>query len=121
MLSANRNGRLRRLWGRCFAALYEPAMRATEEGGNAARRAALLARARGTVVELGAGTGLNLPHYPEGVELVLTEPEEPMARRLEERLRARAAERARPALAARGLGARRPAPTPSSPRWCCAR
>ena len=61
-------------------------MRATENGGNAARRAAVLAHARGTVVELGAGTGLNLPHYPPDVELVLTEPEPPMSRRLLERL-----------------------------------
>ena len=61
-------------------------MQATENGGNAARRAAVLAHARGTVVELGAGTGLNLPYYPPDVELVLTEPEPPMARRLLERL-----------------------------------
>jgi SAM-dependent methyltransferase len=79
------HGRLQSAWGRCFAAVYEPLMQATEKGGNAERRAALLARARGTVVELGAGTGLNLPHYPEDVELVLTEPERPMARRLLER------------------------------------
>jgi SAM-dependent methyltransferase len=81
------HGRLQSAWGRCFAAIYEPLMQATENGGNAARRAAVLARARGTVVELGAGTGLNLPHYPPDVELVLTEPEPPMARRLLERLR----------------------------------
>jgi ubiquinone/menaquinone biosynthesis C-methylase UbiE len=38
------------------------------------------------VLELGAGTGLNLAHYPPGVEqLVLTEPEEPMLARLRER------------------------------------
>ena len=80
------HGRLQSAWGRCFAAIYEPLMQATENGGNAERRAAVLAHARGTVVELGAGTGLNLPHYPTDVELVLTEPEEPMARRLLERL-----------------------------------
>jgi SAM-dependent methyltransferase len=80
------HGRLQSAWGRCFAAIYEPLMQATENGGNAERRAAVLARARGTVVELGAGTGLNLPHYPTDVELVLTEPEQPMARRLLERL-----------------------------------
>ena len=80
------HGRFQRAWGRCFAAIYEPLMQATEQGGNAERRAAVLALARGTVVELGAGTGLNLPHYPADVELVLTEPEPPMARRLLERL-----------------------------------
>jgi SAM-dependent methyltransferase len=80
------HGRLQSAWGRCFATIYEPLMQATENGGNAERRAAVLARARGTVVELGAGTGLNLPHYPTDVELVLTEPEQPMARRLLERV-----------------------------------
>jgi SAM-dependent methyltransferase len=80
-------GRVSQLWGRVFAAGYDRALERTESQGNAARRAALLAHARGVVVELGAGTGLNLQHYPEDVaDLVLTEPEEPMARRLEARL-----------------------------------
>jgi ubiquinone/menaquinone biosynthesis C-methylase UbiE len=40
------------------------------------------------VLEIGAGTGLNLAHYPnEFDELVLSEPVGPMARRLEARLR----------------------------------
>jgi ubiquinone/menaquinone biosynthesis C-methylase UbiE len=77
-----------RLWGRAFAAFYDRMMAATERKGNADRRAALLAGARGTVVELGAGTGLNLKHYAPEVELVLTEPEAPMARRLRERVEA---------------------------------
>ena len=38
-------------------------------------RADLLAGASGRVVELGAGTGMNLPFYPAAVESVLaTEP-----------------------------------------------
>jgi ubiquinone/menaquinone biosynthesis C-methylase UbiE len=76
-----------RLWARVFAATYDRALDRTERRGNVARRAALLADAYGVVVELGAGTGLNLPHYPAGADLILTEPEEPMARRLEARLR----------------------------------
>lgn len=79
---------LARLWGRGFAAIYDRALQRTEAHGNAERRARLLAGARGTVIELGAGTGLNLAHYPADVELTLTEPEEPMARRLEQRLSA---------------------------------
>ena len=50
----------------------------------------LLGHATGRVVEIGAGTGLNLPLYPRTVdELVMTEPVAPMASRL-----ARRAERA---------------------------
>jgi ubiquinone/menaquinone biosynthesis C-methylase UbiE len=58
-----------------------------ERAGLADRRHELLSRAYGSVVEVGAGTGANLAHYPAAVrELVLLEPEEPMARRLEGRL-----------------------------------
>jgi ubiquinone/menaquinone biosynthesis C-methylase UbiE len=73
-------------WGRFFAATYERLMKDTEEAGMRERRRDLVARAQGSTVELGAGTGLNFGHYPEEVsELVLTEPFEPMARRLRER------------------------------------
>jgi ubiquinone/menaquinone biosynthesis C-methylase UbiE len=79
------------LYGRLFARVYDGALADTEAAGLAARRAALLAKARGRVLELGAGTGLNLPHYPPQLELlVLTEPEEPMRRRLRERADGRA-------------------------------
>ncbi len=78
------------LWGRIFATLYEPVLKASERNGLSDLRAGLLARARGRTLELGAGTGLNLPHYPaEVTELVLTEPEGPMAAKLEGRVRAR--------------------------------
>jgi ubiquinone/menaquinone biosynthesis C-methylase UbiE len=70
-------------WGRMFAAIYERSLAATEEAGLADRRRALLARASGSTLEIGAGTGLNLEHYPDAVtELVLAEPGEHMARRL---------------------------------------
>lgn len=79
-------GALTRAWGRCFAALYNTLLWRTEHRGNAERRRRLLASAEGRVVELGAGTGHNLQHYPEGVELTLTEPHGPMAQRLAKRL-----------------------------------
>jgi len=78
------------LWSRIFAAAYEPLLRSSERNGLAGLRAGLLTQARGRTLELGAGTGLNLAHYPAAVtELVLTEPEAPMATKLEQRVRER--------------------------------
>jgi ubiquinone/menaquinone biosynthesis C-methylase UbiE len=76
------------LYGRIFAGMYDRMLAAAEEAGLADQRAEVLAHARGRVLEIGAGTGLNLARYPAGGvdELVLAEPEEPMARRLRERL-----------------------------------
>jgi ubiquinone/menaquinone biosynthesis C-methylase UbiE len=77
------------VWGRVFAAIYDKALAGSEEAGLTEKRHELLAQARGRVLEIGAGTGLNLQHYPEGVgEIVFTEPEEPMAKRLEGKLAA---------------------------------
>jgi ubiquinone/menaquinone biosynthesis C-methylase UbiE len=51
------------------------------------RRRTLVAEAHGVVVEIGAGTGLNLAHYSDAVdELILTEPEPGMRRKLARRL-----------------------------------
>jgi ubiquinone/menaquinone biosynthesis C-methylase UbiE len=77
------------LSGRVFAALYDPLMAGTEKAGLADRRRQLLEQVRGRVLEVGGGTGANLPCYgPLVDELVLVEPEEPMARRLERKLAA---------------------------------
>ena len=75
------------LYGRLFARIYDRAMAHGEEAGVRERRAALLSGATGRVLELGAGTGLNLAHYTPAVrELVLTEPDRPMLRRLKQRV-----------------------------------
>ena len=72
---------------RIFAALYDWMLRGTERAGLQDMRAELVAEARGRTLELGAGTGLNLAHYTDAVtELVLTEPDPHMARRLRGRL-----------------------------------
>jgi ubiquinone/menaquinone biosynthesis C-methylase UbiE len=78
-------------WGRAFAALYDRSFKAAEEAGLRQMRRELLAGAGGRVLELGAGTGLNLDLYPEGVDqLVLLEPDPHMAKRLRERAAASA-------------------------------
>jgi ubiquinone/menaquinone biosynthesis C-methylase UbiE len=82
------------LYGRFFAAMYDRMLAGTEEAGLGEKRERLLSQATGKTLEIGAGTGGNLAHYPPAVgELVLTEPEEPMAKRLEAKL----AEDSRPA------------------------
>jgi ubiquinone/menaquinone biosynthesis C-methylase UbiE len=74
-------------WGNIFAAGYDHFMAPTERAGLARHRALLLEGASGRVLEIGSGTGANLPYYDSRVsELVLAEPEEPMARRLERKL-----------------------------------
>jgi len=69
---------------RFTAALYDPFLWLGERLGMAAVRRELLAEARGRVLEIGAGTGLNLRHYPTDLEeLVLAEPGEPMGDRID--------------------------------------
>jgi ubiquinone/menaquinone biosynthesis C-methylase UbiE len=73
--------------GRFFAAIYDRMSAGTERAGLSDMRAGLLADARGATLELGAGTGANLEHYPQAVtELVLTEPSEHMAKRLRQKV-----------------------------------
>ena len=75
-------------WARIFAAVYDSVLWAGERAGMRARRRDLLALARGRTLELGAGTGLNLPHYPGAVdELILAEPAAPMRWRLQKAVR----------------------------------
>lgn len=73
--------------------LYDPMLALGERAGMAARRRRLLAEVRGDVLELGAGTGLNLRFYPPVTgRVVLTEPDEHMAGRLRSRVEERGAE-----------------------------
>lgn len=71
-----------------FAKIYDPTMRAAEDACLGEWRRAILSDLSGEVLEVGAGTGANVPHYPSSVErVVLAEPEPHMRRRLEERAR----------------------------------
>jgi ubiquinone/menaquinone biosynthesis C-methylase UbiE len=72
---------------RLFAALYDRVSRGSEEAGLRDERRQVLAEAEGATLELGAGTGLNLEHYPEAVtRLALAEPDEHMRQRLARRV-----------------------------------
>ena len=74
-------------WLRIMAVVYDPFCWLGEIAGMKSRRRALLSNARGRVVEIGAGTGLNVALYPDGLAgLVLTEPVAAMRRRLARRL-----------------------------------
>jgi SAM-dependent methyltransferase len=69
-----------------FAAVYDRLTAPSERAGLAARRQRLLADAAGRVLEIGGGTGANLPHY-RGVESVtVMEPSAAMRRRLLDRV-----------------------------------
>jgi len=77
------------LYGRLYALLYDRLIRAAEAAGLRRMRAELLGEAAGRTVEIGAGTGLNLEHYPPAVtELVLVEPSRQMAAKLRRRVAA---------------------------------
>ena len=72
---------------RLFAALYDTVSKGSEAAGLREERRRLLASAEGATIEIGAGTGLNLDHYPDAVtRLVLTEPDKFMRRKLGERV-----------------------------------
>jgi len=74
-------------WGRAFSAAYDRGFKGAEDAGLREMRHELLAQARGRVLELGAGTGLNLEHYPEGIEgLTMVEPDPHMTKQLRARL-----------------------------------
>lgn len=68
-----------------FARLYDPIMNPSEVRGLSRWRAQLVGELTGDVLEIGAGTGLNVPHYGDDVRLVLTEPSGPMRDKLVQR------------------------------------
>jgi ubiquinone/menaquinone biosynthesis C-methylase UbiE len=75
------------LYGRIFAAGYDRILAKAERDGLAAHRQALLTAAAGDVLEIGGGTGANLPFYDGRVRsLMVTEPEKPMVRRLQDKI-----------------------------------
>ena len=73
-----------------FALTYDRQMASTEKAGLHTFRERLLAGLTGDVLEIGGGTGANLPCYgPAVASLTMTEPQLPMLRRLERTARER--------------------------------
>lgn len=74
--------------GRLIAAVYDRLTEASEAACLREWRSGLLHDLEGGVLEVGAGTGLNLPYYPRTLDrLVLSEPDPHMRTRLAERTR----------------------------------
>lgn len=68
------------------ARLYDPFLWFAEKTGFSRWRKRIVGQVSGSVLELGAGTGLNLDHYPAGLErLVLVEPDVHKAKILAEK------------------------------------
>jgi len=66
-----------------YATIYDQMSSGSERSGLSKERRKLLAEAHGATIEIGAGTGLNLAHYPPAVtRLWLVEPEPSMRKRL---------------------------------------
>src|SRR6516164_7300669 len=79
------------LRGKLFALTYDRQMAKAEKAQLGALRQSLLGAADGDVLEIGGGTGANLPFYRPGTgSLTITEPEPAMVRRLERRAREQA-------------------------------
>ncbi len=68
------------------AALYDRLCGANERSPLAALRADLLGSLAGEVLEIGAGTGANLRHYPRHIRLTCAEPDPAMLARARSRL-----------------------------------
>ena len=79
------------LRSKLFALTYDRQMAKTEKAQLGALRQSRLVAASGDVLEIGGGTGANLPFYrPEAGSLTITEPDTAMVRRLERRAREQA-------------------------------
>lgn len=67
---------------RLFAATYDLMLASMERNWLGRRRHELLAGLSGRVLDIGAGTGANLPHYRAATEVVLAEPDGAMRAKL---------------------------------------
>ncbi|MDR6226851.1 class I SAM-dependent methyltransferase [Desmospora profundinema] len=71
--------------GKWFATFYDMWMGPLERKAFGRIRKKLLVKARGKVLEIGSGTGLNFPHYRHAVTVTAVEPDPTMVRLSEQR------------------------------------
>jgi hypothetical protein len=69
--------------------MYDTVISPGERNLFAKVRPRLVGDLTGAVLEVGAGTGLNFPHYPAGLTVVATEPDPFMRKHAQERLQER--------------------------------
>ena len=69
-----------------YAALYDRMTGPLEQGVFGTRRSGLLAGLPGEVLDVGAGTGANLPHFRSASRVVAAEPDPAMRRRMAAKL-----------------------------------
>lgn len=72
---------------RLFPRLYDAVMARAERGLVGRLRRAMLAGVEGRVLEIGAGTGIDFPHYGPGAWVVATDPDLAMFWRARDRVR----------------------------------
>lgn len=60
---------------RFFAAVYDPMMKSLERTVLAGQREKLVSGLAGAVLDVGAGTGANLPYYKRAERVVSAEPD----------------------------------------------
>lgn len=71
---------------RLLASFYDAVMTPVEAAFLASRRVGLLANLIGQVIDIGAGTGVNLPYFRRATKVVAAEPDQVMRRRLTAKL-----------------------------------
>lgn len=74
------------LYSRFFARMYDPVMQRLEKQLLLSHRQELLAQVQGQVLEVGVGTGINLPLYSERAKVLAIEPSAAMLGRARARM-----------------------------------
>jgi len=74
-------------YARIFARVYNPIMKGIEKKVLAARRRQLLSNLKGTILEVGAGTGINLDLYPTQSKVIACEPSTAMLEYAKEKVK----------------------------------